>query len=385
MPMALVKDYAFASGGILWKVLDRRRFEIRPLKHQFLFVLGLMVISWLPLAILSYFNLKWNLFSLLFLRDMATHVRFLFVLPILLFARRSFNQSFNQSVHFFHETKIVDSDNEMEFRKVLDRLEQWKNSKRVDLVLILLVYSSFYFQENIHLNHSDNYAPWHIVAGRITSAGWYYLVFSLPLLQMLLYRWLYTILLWIIFLYKISKLGLHLSSFHPDGVGGLGFLKYTQLSFFPVALAFSALTAGMLNNMVIFSHASILEYKIVIGSVLLFVLMIFILPLLLLLPLLAQVKRKYYIKYSKQAWPIARKYEDELLDYYLHKEDAPDASLHVDMIGSFEKTDDMKIILVDKGLLITFVAAVVIPFLPVIAQQIPLKEIFVNLLGKILG
>ena len=55
------------------------------------------------------------------------------------------------------------------------------------------------------------------------------------------------------------------------------------------------------------------------------------------------------------------------------------------MIGSFEKTKEMKIILVDKALLIAFAAAVILPFLPVLAQQVPLREIIVSLLGKILG
>src|SRR5258705_6896104 len=176
---------------------------------------------------------------------------------------------------------------------------------------------------------------------------------------------------------------MHLSALLPDGVGGLGFLQYMQLSFFPVAFAFSALVAGVTNNMMIFSGMSLIEYKIPIGALFVFVLFLFIFPLLLLLPLLAKVKRKYFMQYSLQAWIIARKYEAELNDFYLTEEEKPDASWHVDLIGSFEKTKDMKIVLIDKTLLIVFVTAVVLPFLPVIAQQIPLKEILLNLLSKI--
>jgi hypothetical protein len=171
----------------------------------------------------------------------------------------------------------------------------------------------------------------------MTAAGWWYLILSLPILQMILYRWLYTIVLWILFLRKISKVNLNLSALHPDGVGGLGFLQYIQLSFFPVALAFSALTAGVMNNAIIFSGVSIIDYKVTIGSVLVFVLLLFILPLMLLLPLLAKVKRKYFMLYSLEAWPFARKYEEELKAFYLTEEEKPDASWHVDMLGSFEK------------------------------------------------
>jgi hypothetical protein len=383
--MSSTKDYAFASGGILWKIVDRSRFEAKSIRKQIYFVVGLVLLCWLPIAGLSFFKLGWNQFHLLFLRDVATHVRFLLVLPVLLFARRTLNKRFNSTISFFHETRIVDEDNLKPFEQVMDTLEKWRSSKVIDFVIILLVYSSFYLQENKQINHSNTYAPWHFVDGSVTFAGWWYLVVSLPILQILLYRWLFTIFLWIIFLRKISKLNLQLSALHPDGVGGLGFLQYTQLSFFPVAFAFSALTAGVVNNTMIFSGISLVEYKIAIGSILLFVLLLFTLPLLLLLPLLARVKRKYFMQYSLHAWPIVRKYEDELNDFNKNGEEKPDSTWHVDLIGSFEKTKEMKLILIDKTLLITFAAAVLLPFLPVLAQQIPVKDIIVSLLGKILG
>jgi hypothetical protein len=383
--MSTTKDYAFASGGILWKVLDRSRFEAKSIRKQILFVIGLILLCWLPIAVLSFFKLGWDQFYLLFLRDIATHVRFLIVLPILLFARRSLNKSFNSTIGFFHQTKIVDADNANEFEQVMLTIEKWRSSKLVDFVIIFLVYSSFYLQENNRINLSISYAPWHMVDNHIIAAGWWYLAFSLPILQILLYRWLYTILLWIIFLRRISKLNLHLSALHPDGVGGLGFLQYTQLSFFPVALAFSALTAGVMNNMIIFSGVSLIDYKIAIGASLLFVLLLFILPLMLLLPVLAKVKRKYFMQYSLQSWPIAREYEEQLKAFYLNGKENPDASWHVDLIGSFEKTKEMKIVLVDKTLLLAFAVAVILPFLPVLAQQVPLREIIISLLGKIMG
>ena len=99
-----------------------------------MFVLGLMLLCWVPIAVLSFFKLGWDQFYLLFLRDIATHVRFLIVLPILLFARRLLNKSFNNTIQFFHETKIVDTDNSVEFEKVLLKVEKWRNSKIVDFI-----------------------------------------------------------------------------------------------------------------------------------------------------------------------------------------------------------------------------------------------------------
>ncbi len=384
--MAINKDYAFASGGLLWKMLDRPTFESKSLRLQLSFVFGLMLLCWLPIAILSFLTLGWNQFFLFFLRDVATHVRFLLVLPLLIFARRSVNSSFNSAIAFFYETKIVDQKNAEAFEQMMNKLEKWKNSKFIDFILVFTVYMSFFLQQESRVNNASIYAPWHVINNHVTVAGWWYLLVSIPIFQLLLYRWLYTIILWIIFLRKLSKLKLHLSSLHPDGLGGLGFLRYTQLSFFPVALAYSALTAGVMNNLIIFSGITIADYKVAFGSIVLIIAFLFILPLTQLIPLLAKVKRKYYMQYSLQSWPIARKYEEELRAFYkTEEEENPDTSLHVDLIGSFEKTKDMKIIIVDKTILVAFAVAIILPFLPVLAQQVPLKDIFINLFSKILG
>jgi hypothetical protein len=380
-----MEDYAFASGGILWKFVDRAKFESRSMREQTYVVLALILFFWVPLAALSLIKLGPSQFYLLFLRDFATHVRFLFVLPVLLFSRRMLNKSFNGTVGFFHESKILDKTNAAEFEKVMNWLKRWSNSKLVDMLFIVAVYTFIYFQVTDQSSRSNTYAPWHIWDNKITAAGWWYMAVSLPILQMLIYRWLYTILLWIIFLRKVSRLNLHLSALHPDGSAGLGFMKYTQLSFVPVAFAFSALTAGVMNNMIIFSGVSIVDYKMTIGSILVFVLLLFLLPLLQFVPILAKVKRKYFHEYSLQAWPIARKFEEELKAFYLAEEERPDTSWHIDLIGSFEKAKDLKVVLIDKTLLLAFTVAVIIPFLPVAAQQVPLKEILFNMMGKILG
>ncbi len=383
--MAVLKDYAFASGGLIWKIIDRTKYDSRSLKYKVAMVIGLALVCWLPLAVISFIQLGSEQFYQLFIRDIATHVRFLLVLPILLFARRSLNISFNNMLSIFHESKIIDHENAEGFQKVIDWLMRWRNSWLVDILLILLVYSAFFVQQKSLITPTGNYAPWLLYHNKITGAGWWYLVFSLPIIQLLLYRWLYTILLWIIFLRKISKLDLHLSALHPDGMGGLGFLKYTQLGYVPVAFAFSSLTAGALNNMIIFSATSVQDYKVFIGSLLIFVLLLFILPLLVFVPLLSAVKRKYFITYSMQAWPFARKYEEELIDFYKTGESKPDSSWHVDMADSFEKTASMKIVLIDKTIMVAFVVAVVLPFIAVVAQEIPLKDILVTLISKFMG
>ena len=47
---------------------------------------------------------------------------------------------------------------------------------------------------------------------------------SIPIFQFLTLRWLYRLLLWFLFLWRVSRLDLRLAPSHPDRAGGLGFL-----------------------------------------------------------------------------------------------------------------------------------------------------------------
>jgi hypothetical protein len=383
--VAETKDYAFVPGGIIWKIIDRTGFEQKSIRFKIVMVVILALVCWLPIALLSFVQLGWHQFSLLFIRDIATQAKFLFVFPILLFARHSVNKSLAKTIYTFYESKIIDKDNHEKFQSKIDWLIRWRNSLLVDILLVILVYSVLYVRETTLSDVADFSTPWLAFKDKISAAGWWYIIFSLPVFQLVLYRWLYSTITWIIFLWKISKIDLKLSSLHPDGMGGLGFLKYTQLSFFPVALALSSIVAAGLNNLMIFSDASIYDFPVLIISLLVFVFLLFVLPLFVFIPLLASVKRKYFLKYSKDAWDFARAYEKELDEYYATGENRPDTSWHVDLIGSFEQTANMKVVPMDKVILIAFVSAVIFPFIPVVAQEIPLKDLIGTLISKFLG
>ncbi len=379
------KEYAFVPGGLLWKLIDKSGFESKGNRFKIILVIIFVVLCWLPLVLLSFYQLGWSQFFQLFVRDVATQVRFLFVLPLLLFARPFVRKRFKETINIFYDSNIIDQHNHIQFEKNVAWLLKWRNSLVVDILFIILVYYSFYLRETGPSILPDFYAPWLRFENKLSAAGWWYVLFSLPLLQLTLYRWLYNIITWIIFLWKTSKIDLELSSLHPDGVGGLGFLRYTQLSYFPVALGFSSVVAAGMSNLIIFSGASMHDFALLLGSLLVFVVLLFILPLLVFVPLLASVKRKYFFEYSKDAWDFARAYEKELKDYYETGKDRPDTSWHVDLIGSFEKTGSMGILLIDKVVLLSFVCSVILPFLPVIAQEIPLTQVIKTLITKFLG
>ena len=105
-------DYAFASGGLLSKILRRIGMDGEQVKHKFLWIVLLVLLCWLPLLALSFYEFGFKNFYLLFVRDVATHVRFLIALPLLLIARQTVNRNFNNMVETVYETEIVNEEND---------------------------------------------------------------------------------------------------------------------------------------------------------------------------------------------------------------------------------------------------------------------------------
>jgi hypothetical protein len=83
---------------------------------------------------------------------------------------------------------------------------------------------------------------WYITVGpsgteRLTVAGWWYAFVSLSLFRFVLARWYFRLIVWYIFLWRVSRLPLRLNPLHPDRAGGLGFLGNSVRAFQPVLVA----------------------------------------------------------------------------------------------------------------------------------------------------
>jgi hypothetical protein len=382
--MTLSNKYILVSGGI-WRLGDAYNFEGRGMKYRIGIAITLVLLCWVPLCFFSLAQLGWSSFYSFFIKDIHTHVRFLFVLPILLFARLPVNRSFTRMVEILLETKLVDKENIAEFEKTINWLNKWRKSITADLVLLALVYLQLYMVRQGRINSQEYFTPWSIEGQRIDFARWWYILVSFPILQIIIFRWMYTIILWIIFLWKLARINLHATALHPDGNGGLAFMNYVQLSFLPVAVAFSALIAAGLNNLMIFAKITPYDYGSAIGSALISVLLIFILPLLVFVPLLARVKRKTTIEYASEAWGIVTQYRDQLRDFVKKEDVKPDTSWHVDLCTSYEYADKMNIVLINKRTLLGFIVAVLLPFIPVVLQDPLVKDLLVSMIKNVIA
>ena len=200
------------------------------------------------------------------------------------------------------------------------------------------------------------------------------------LLGLCLWKWL----LWTFFVFKLSRMKLQLMVSHPDKHGGMGFLGMSTVAFAPVAFAAGAAIGATWRYEILYAGAPLMSFKLPAIVLLVLVVLIAAGPLLLFVPKLAPLRRRGILQYGSLAhlhslefhekWILHRKgHELELLA-------APEISSLTDLASSFQNVEDMKAVPLDKGSLIAPALAVVIPMLPAILAQVPLKVILKSLL-----
>ena len=94
---------------------------------------------------------------------------------------------------------------------------------------------------------------WYVAVGpagdeHLTLAGWWYAFVSLNLFRFVLFRWYFRLIIWYVFLWRVSRLPLRLNPLHPDRAGGLGFIGNSVFAFTPVLLAHTVVLSGVIGG-----------------------------------------------------------------------------------------------------------------------------------------
>jgi len=191
-----------------------------------------------------------------------------------------------------------------------------RNSVLAEVLLIALVYVVGILIVWRHYT-SLGTATWYAIPSaegtKLSLSGVWYGYVSVPLFQFLLIRWYFRLVIWMRFLWQVSRINLDLVPTHPDRVGGLGFLSNTVYAFVPLAAAHGALLAGMLANRIFYMGAALPDFKIEISVIVIFLLFLVIGPLLVFAPQLAQVKRTGLREYGTLAERYVREFDGKWL------------------------------------------------------------------------
>lgn len=384
------QDFSLVLGGPLFQLLRRTRLSDDAMMLVRRRIIAISFLAWLPLLLLSALEGRalGGSAAVPFLLDVEVHIRFLVALPLLVIAELVVHQRMRPIVQTFLDRNLIPEAAMDRFDAAITSAFRLRNSVLVEILLIAVVYGVgvlIIWRQFTALDASTWYATPSSGGSDLSLAGMWYGYVSLPIFQFLLIRWYFRIIIWARFLWQVSRIELRLVPTHPDRLGGLGFLAGTVYAFTVLAVAHGALLAGQLANRIFFLGASLLDYKIEIGLLVVYVLCLVFGPLLVFAPRLAQVKRLGLREYGKLAERHMREFDTKWLRGGAPAGEPlvgnPDISSLADLGNSFEVVRTMHMAPVTRDAVFRLAAAVLLPVVPLALTIMPLEELVKQLFG----
>ncbi len=224
-------------------------------------------------------------------------------------------------------------------------------------------------------------------AFRLTPAGWWYSLISVPVYQFFLFRWIMRLCNWAVFMLRVSRLDLRIVPTHPDSAAGLGFVGQMLPPTSVIILAASSVLCSSIGTQVIYRGAKLEEFVVAFGLFVVVAVIAFLLPFAVFVPKLALARREGLLTYGA----LATRYT-QLFDRKWVRGDVPageellgtaDIQSLADIGNSFDRIANMKLFPVELAGLRALLIAALLPAIPLALSQISLKDV-AQILAKVL-
>jgi hypothetical protein len=342
------------------------------------------LVTWLPLLLLSLLQGRalGSQVQIPFLHDFSVSIRFLVALPLLVIAEAIIDPRLNHAVRHFVKSGLVPAEQLPAFEEVILKVNKLRDSfLPAILILIAAFVPSIWYRETEFLR--NGVSTWHTVTSpsgeSLSLAGWWFGFISLPLYRVLLFRWVWMISLWAIFLRKVSKVDLGCIATHPDTCGGFGFLVEAHLLFGIIGFAGSAVLAGSFGNAIAYEGATVSSLKFLMIASCILAVVLLAAPLLVLTPKLMQTKRRGTYEYGALGTAYTRAFDAKWVQGLRLEQETllgtSDIQSLADMDNSFSVIREMKVVLVDKKVLIGLAIPAILPMIPLIMIATPADQV----------
>lgn len=346
------------------------------------------LIAWAPLAIVSIVELFTFQNDRSFFSDFGVHARFLVALPVLILAEADCTPRLGRIANHFYEGGFIVGADTARFEAAVSSTRRLLNSTIGEVVTVLLGY--------LVVVALVLYVPIEIVPAwhsresatglRLTPAGWWHAIVSVPLLLIVFFGWLWRLILWARFLFLMSRLNLHLIPGHPDRAGGLKFVSSSLRGFRLISFALGSIVAGPIANGEVHRGKQPLDFKTLVIGLLVFLLVLFAAPLTIFLKKLREAKKFGVFEYGALAGAVGAQFEAKWLQQKISATslEAPDFSATTDLYSVTANAYAMREVpFTIKDLIGPIVIAAMVPLIPVALLAMPMRVI-VQGLAKLL-
>ncbi|MCC7042190.1 MAG: hypothetical protein IT516_17950 [Burkholderiales bacterium] len=360
--------------------------------------LALMIVTYVPMALLA---LAQGLYDTVatptnFFADFAAYAQFLVALPLYVIAEPVIDGSTREAAKQFLACGIVRPADAPKVYQIHATIARARVARWPDLACIGLAY---FFSLVILVPQfgADPLPTWHVQGDEssrwMTAAGVWAFFVSIPLLNFIWLRLICKIILWIYYLYRITRLHLELHPMHADVTGGIGFVSETQgrYALFILAFGIGNVAAPVGYQMAVLNYdLSILP---VWGPLVLFGLgapMLFTLPLLMFTKQLYRSKKRALAAYRERVTEQSRRVEEHWL--FGERRESPQQDVRelaeLETLASiFSRIEKMRVVPFDLrsfGQLIGSSLGAVATLLPLLYEKGKLTAIF-EALGRLVG
>lgn len=314
------------------------------------------------------------------LAHFGVQVRCLIAIPLLILAEAQAHRVTLRLLPHFVSSGLVPDAQLPEFRRALEGAVKLRDATVPWLLMFGAVLAVNSVAEILQRSHEVTWAAG--VEGapeRLGFGALWFLYVARPIQIALLVAWLWRVVLLGSLFRRIAKLDLALVPTHPDRAGGLGFLEATPKIFAPVALALGAVLAARWAHDIVYHGVHVQDLRMQMAAFVAVAVAIFSSPLLAFIPLMVKTKRAALLDYSalvgrhgrlvRDRWVAGQELRDDALL------NAPELGPVADTGPLYDAVAAMKVVLIGKTTVAPLLVAAALPLIPVLAIEIPIKQI----------
>lgn len=312
------------------------------------------------------------------------HVRCLVAIPLFIVAEAVVETVLARQMAYLVTSGLVSERVRPEFDRILAGCQRLRDSWLVGAALLGLAAVSTLGAGAAAMHEVE----WAAVSGVSLGFGGHWVRFvTRPIFVFLCFTWLWRLVLIGILFSRLAKLDLALVPTHPDRAGGLGTFEFVPIASSVLAFAVSAVIASRLAHEIRYHGMTTAELQMPIAALLAILLIVMLAPLLPFTPVLARFRRRAYYEYGT----LIGRHGRSVRAKWILRTGEVDADLLaaaelgpvIDTISMYDAVTQMRPTVFGKRSLIAIAAAVLLPMLPVVAMEIPLKEVLRKLLGAL--
>jgi hypothetical protein len=341
------------------------------------------LLAWLPLAVWAALNgraLQGTVEEPL-MAHFAVHARLLIAIPAFHLAEALSHRALGAFVPHFVRSGLVAPASVPAFKDALrdiarlrDRILPWVAIAGISLAMAARSAT----QERV-----DELSWAAEPSGGLGFGGWWLMVVARPIFLVLLLGWLWRLALLFQLFRKISRIDLSLVPTHADGVAGLGFIERVPVMFAPVVFALSTVLAATWGHQVVYHGVHVAELRSVMIAFLVLVLVLFLAPNFAFAQLLKRTKRRALLEYGALISRQGRLVHDRWIEGRVVDGegvlDAPELGPTTDINALYQPIEKMRPAPIGLPTVFAVLAPAVVPMIPVLAIEIPIKELLLRL------